>query len=1073
MNFAAVLLITVCACALSAREIELDIGASGADALPAALLKEVEGAYQANMRGLDALEHGQFDLALAQFDRAIEIVPAYTDAKNNRGVVYYRRGILYEARKIWESLVAAEPKYQIAWHNLGIIAYHEKKYDDARRYFKKALKINRRQVQTLVALGRMDLEQGKTRDGLTYLEKAFTVSPQDHDVWSSYAWGLLAQGDTASALLLLKTHDTDSEALRLMGSIAAAQGRHDDAVRLLTRAARDGAGPELLLSLATSLEEQKEHAGALDVLERYFSAAGGSAVADAWLLAGIAAKEADRADDAIRYFEEGSKRFPSDPLLKQNLGQMYFFRKQFDKAENVWKELSDTLADPTVLYLRALGAMHSGQLARARDMVLKALALDDRAEFHDLNGVLAYRSGDTASAATSFRKALALNPNLRSAQLNLAVSGQNPDDRAAAVEQLRKEVQACKTDCADPAFRLSVMLYNGGNYAAAAQTLQAVPEKDRDERLYRHLAIYLKRMHDYEQAVAVLEKARARFVIDPQTEYELADIYLLAGHYDKAVDVFTRLIQRWEGNPWRLYYQLGYAFMENNELDKARGNFEKSLKLNKDNVAARGVLAYVLNRMGEMGQARELWERNLKNDPDNPAIWINLGLSYEAVNEFGKALDAYNKAQRLSPANKAIAINLGNAFAGMGRIPEAMDAYNQALNSPKRELALYNILLLAAKERNIPRAREMLAAAEKEFPSSDFTLRGRSVLALAGGDTASALRSLKAITTPIDSDWYQLARVYALQGNAADARAALDKLPHDAMWEKARTDIAAQIAYSEGQCDEALKMWGSLTDSSFVFQYNVALACYQCKRFGEVIDRATHLVKSATGRDRADLCRLAGNAAFALKDWTRARLWYNQLSNVEAGSAVVQYNLAVAHYNLNDMHRAWSYYQRAQALDPSLKNSDIEKRHAALDSSPAATVLDSLAAMYNTAVDSQQAKNDSGAEKLYRRIVAADPAFVLAWNNLGALYAARGEVDSAEAMYLRAVEKKHDLPESYANLINLYLALGDFSEARRWTIKGRGHNPDSELLEQIETAVADSLDAVQKTAVDSLRSERN
>ena len=51
-------------------------------------------------------------------------------------------------------------------------------------------------------------------------------------------------------------------------------------------------------------------------------------------------------------------------------------------------------------------------------------------------------------------------------------------------------------------------------------------------------------------------------------------------------------------------------------------------------------------------------------------------------------------------------------------------------------------------------------------------------------------------------------------------------------------------------------------------------------------------------------------------------------------------------------------------------------------------------------------------------------------------YGKRGEIDNAEKAYFKAVEKKHDIPESYANLVNLYIELEEFSKARQWIIKG-------------------------------------
>jgi tetratricopeptide (TPR) repeat protein len=235
---------------------------------------------------------------------------------------------------------------------------------------------------------------------------------------------------------------------------------------------------------------------------------------------------------------------------------------------------------------------------------------------------------------------------------------------------------------------------------------------------------------------------------------------------------------------------------------------------------------------------------------------------------------------------------------------------------------------------------------------------------------------------------------------------------------------------------------------------------------------AQRLSRKATGRDRADVCRLAGNAAFSLRKWDDAKQWYTQLSGVEANSAVVQYNLAVAFYNLNKIEESWKYYKRAQKLDSSIRNRDIEIRYrkkkgaAVVDS---LTVMDSSDVWYNKAVELQQQGNDSAAEKLYKKVVAKDPLNSLAWNNLGAVYGKRGDIDNAEKAYFKAIEKRHDVPETYANLITLYIELEEFKKARKWTIKGISHNPDSELLAGMREKIQEAEEVVRKRKEEEAR----
>ena len=241
----------------------------------------------------------------------------------------------------------------------------------------------------------------------------------------------------------------------------------------------------------------------------------------------------------------------------------------------------------------------------------------------------------------------------------------------------------------------------------------------------------------------------------------------------------------------------------------------------------------------------------------------------------------------------------------------------------------------------------------------------------------------------------------------------------------------------------------------------MALAAYQAKSFQEALAIAGRIIGPTKGPDRSDVCTLAGNAAFALKQWQDARQWYLQLSTIQSNNAIVQYNCAVIEYNLGNIDDSWSYYQRARALDASVYNKDIEGKylvHKGINSvsgSGAGAPVDSVDQWYNQAVDFQQQQKDTAAEMLYLKVVAQNPAQSQAWNNIGALYGKHGEIDKAIAAYQKAVEKKHDIPETYANLVNLYIELEDFTSARVWLIKGTGHNPDSELLKGLQAKIVD------------------
>jgi tetratricopeptide (TPR) repeat protein len=1025
------------------------------DALPSDLVKGAEEAYGVNKKGLEALEKGNLDSAMALFSRASSMLPVYVDADNNKGVVHFRLGNIPTAKIIWKSVVAKDPTYAVAYYNLGVIDFYDKDYEAASMYFTKALALNKKLVEALVMLGRCDLGLNKKKEASSYFKQAYALDKSSADVGLYAAFGLISAGDTAQAESVLVKLKRNAEALKMLGQIESSKGNYAAAATYFSEAISGGALPDLLLELAWAQIDAKKFKEALSNVKSY-SAKVKDPAADAFLIGGIAAKELGDLAASTAYFEKGVALYSADPILRFNLGQIYFLKKQYDKAESTWKTLSDTAADPALYYMKALSAKQRGDLSLAEELIKSALKLDARAEYLDLLGVILYARGRKDEAVAQFKKALALDPELRSAQLDLALCSESAEGLESAAQSMEAQYAACTDQCADKALQLSIVYYHQSKLDKATQVLEKLPDGKKDLRILRHLALYLRQAREWDKAIAVLEKARQDFVLDAQSESELADDYLTAGHFAKAVEALKGVLSKSDENPWRSYYQLGYAYFQQNDLDNASKNFQLSIKSKPDNPASEGLLALVYNMQGNSLMARTLWEKNLHSDPSNPVIHINLGLSLEKEARFEEALDHYNRARMLMPGDNSIMINIANAYEGLNRNVEAMNAYGLALSSSKRNLAAYDIFLLAQKTRDKAKAREMFSILCAEFPSSLYAKRAQAEMFLSQGDTAKAINALESLQEKDPVDWYTMAKIYTAEKEPAKARRCLDMLPKEAFWDKAKVDIDAERAFASGDFSQAYNLLTNLNDTSFAAQYNLALAALQAKKYAEALSVAQALVQKAKGKDRADLCRLAGNACFGLKQWKKSREWYEQLAAMESKDPVVQYNCAVASYNLGEIDAAWTYYQAALALNPALTNKDIENRYAAVHRSggtDGSALIDPMDSLYNEAVALQRGEKNDDAQALYKQILDKTPTYSRAWNNLGAIYSAKGDLIDAKQCFLKSVEKVHDIPEAYANLVNVYIALDSLGAARGWLLKGIGHNPDSDVLKDLDSQV--------------------
>lgn len=86
--------------------------------------------------------HGDFDAAIGEYERVVELKPDFAQAHNNLGVALKRRGDLDRAAESFNQALARQPDFSAALSNRGWIFAEQNRWSEARRDFEKALKIN-------------------------------------------------------------------------------------------------------------------------------------------------------------------------------------------------------------------------------------------------------------------------------------------------------------------------------------------------------------------------------------------------------------------------------------------------------------------------------------------------------------------------------------------------------------------------------------------------------------------------------------------------------------------------------------------------------------------------------------------------------------------------------------------------------------------------------------------------------------------------------------------------------------------------------------------------------------------
>ena len=125
--------------------------------------------------GLAYIQRGEYDLALAEFKRTLELHPQYYLAYYNAGVVHQLRGDLDKARSSYEECIKISPSYFRAYFNVGIVYKKIGELDRAISAYEKAVSLDPRHPFVYNNLGVALMEKGDLKQAEVIFKKAIQI----------------------------------------------------------------------------------------------------------------------------------------------------------------------------------------------------------------------------------------------------------------------------------------------------------------------------------------------------------------------------------------------------------------------------------------------------------------------------------------------------------------------------------------------------------------------------------------------------------------------------------------------------------------------------------------------------------------------------------------------------------------------------------------------------------------------------------------------------------------------------------------------------------------------------------
>jgi lipoprotein NlpI len=140
-------------------------------------------------RGISYYENGQFDLAFADFDKAVELAPKSEWAYVNRGAIYNDRGQYDQAIADYDQAIFLKPDFAKAYNNRGNSHRSKGQFEKAVADYDKAISIDQNDSRTYLNRGFTFFYMGSLDQAVRDFERATEISPDDP---YPYVWFYLA-----------------------------------------------------------------------------------------------------------------------------------------------------------------------------------------------------------------------------------------------------------------------------------------------------------------------------------------------------------------------------------------------------------------------------------------------------------------------------------------------------------------------------------------------------------------------------------------------------------------------------------------------------------------------------------------------------------------------------------------------------------------------------------------------------------------------------------------------------------------------------------------------------------------
>jgi len=605
--------------------------------------------------------------------------------------------------------------------------------------YKKALALEPDSSVISERLAEIYAKSQHIRDAVVQAQEALKIDPDNVDAHRLLArvyvrtLGDMSAGEVQQENLtkavdqfqaILKTEPNDAFSLLWLARLYRFQNKHAEAEKVLRQVlAHESDNGPALEQLSQLLIDQGRSQEAIELLTR---AAGDSASPDIYDLLGDAYSQAKDYPNAEKAYQQAIAGDPDDPGHRHGLAQALLSEDKYAEALEQFNKLAELEPGTSENFLRAaqlyrrLGQFQQAEasLARAKQLAPgsleilynEALLYEDQAHYDDAVKVLTDAIADIKSQTGGEGNPSALA--ILYEQLGHAYKEQRNFPAALATFE---EMGKLNSDSQKRARMLMIDTYRDSHDIdrAIAEAKKALDESPNAADMTVTLAMLYGEKGDTVAARQLLEGLLKGTDGDLEVYLDLAQVESRGKKYSDAEQSAQKAEQMAHEPAGKetVWYVLGSIYERQKKFDDAEQEFRKVLDVNPNNGPVLNYYGYMLADRGiRVEEAASLIQRALKQEPNNAAYLDSLGWAYYKQNKLVEAEEYLRKAIDREGNDPTILSHLADVYLKLGQNERAAELFERSLAEWQKALpADYEADRVTAIEAQLKNLKRRLA----------------------------------------------------------------------------------------------------------------------------------------------------------------------------------------------------------------------------------------------------------------------------------------------------------------------------------------------------------------------------